>query len=132
MDALKPDIRHFHELSEGNIESIGLLFSEMARQPLPPQVICKILGMNEEDVKAAFEEGKPPTASLPMLESAVLNSVDPVSANPVTILDIHTQSRARARTHRTIRPKSTSKVSESHSFLMRTGDAKLKKRRREE
>ena len=83
VDALKPDIRQFHELSEGNIESIGLLFSEMARQPLPPQVICKILGMNEEDVKAAFEEGKPPTASLPMLEDAVLKSVDLVLQNPL-------------------------------------------------
>ena len=74
---MKPDIRQFHDLSEGNIESIGLLFSEMARQPLPPQVICKILGMNEEDVKAAFEAGKPPTANLAMLEDAVLKSVDP-------------------------------------------------------
>ena len=26
VDALKPDIRQFHDLSEGNIESIGLLF----------------------------------------------------------------------------------------------------------
>jgi hypothetical protein len=31
----------------------------MAQQPLPPQVICKILGMDEEAVKAAFEKGEP-------------------------------------------------------------------------
>ena len=43
----------------------------MARQPLPPQVICKILGMDEEDVKAAFESGKPPTASKDQLVDAV-------------------------------------------------------------
>jgi len=43
----------------------------VARQPLPPQVICKILGMDEEDVKAAFENGKPPTASKDQLVDAV-------------------------------------------------------------
>lgn len=56
---MKAEITQFHALSKGNIESIGLLFSEMAQQPLPPQVICKILGMDEEAVKAAFEKGEP-------------------------------------------------------------------------
>ena len=59
VDAMKAEITQFHALSKGNIESIGLLFSEMAQQPLPPQVICKILGMDEEAVKAAFEKGEP-------------------------------------------------------------------------
>ena len=38
VDAIKPDILKFHAMSQGNIEAIGLLFSEMARTPLPPQV----------------------------------------------------------------------------------------------
>ncbi len=38
VDAIKPDILKFHAMSQGNIENIGLLFSEMARTPLPPQV----------------------------------------------------------------------------------------------
>ena len=47
----------------------------VARQPLPPQVICKILGMDEETVKAAFEKGEPPTASKEQLLDAVPSCV---------------------------------------------------------
>eukprot|EP00286_Rhodomonas_abbreviata_P028657 CAMPEP_0181304712 /NCGR_PEP_ID=MMETSP1101-20121128/9307_1 /TAXON_ID=46948 /ORGANISM="Rhodomonas abbreviata, Strain Caron Lab Isolate" /LENGTH=193 /DNA_ID=CAMNT_0023410509 /DNA_START=80 /DNA_END=658 /DNA_ORIENTATION=+ len=74
---LKPDIVKFHQLSKGGIENIGLLFSEMAKQPLPPQVICQILGLNEEEVKKSFEAGNPPTATEEQLVDAVKKSVDP-------------------------------------------------------
>mmetsp|Transcript_38302 Transcript_38302/g.27777 ORF Transcript_38302/g.27777 Transcript_38302/m.27777 type:complete len:202 (-) Transcript_38302:41-646(-) len=74
---LMPDIVKFHQLSMGGIEAIGLLFSEMAKQPLPPQVICQILGLNEEIVKASFEAGTPPTATEEQLVEAVKKSVDP-------------------------------------------------------
>ena len=54
----------------------------VARQPLPPQVICTILGMNEETVKAAFERGQPPSASEDQLLDAVCMNVprDPTGA----------------------------------------------------
>ncbi len=40
-----------------------IFFCSVAKQPLPPQVICQILGLDEETVKASFEAGNPPTAS---------------------------------------------------------------------
>uniref|UniRef100_A0A6U5AR90 Uncharacterized protein n=2 Tax=Hemiselmis andersenii TaxID=464988 RepID=A0A6U5AR90_HEMAN len=73
---LRGDIIKFYELSKGSIEAIGLLFSEMAKQPLPPQVICQILGLDEETVKAAFEAGNPPVATQEQLIDAVQKSVD--------------------------------------------------------
>lgn len=48
----------------------------MAKQPLPPQVVCQILGLDEETVKAAFEAGNPPVASQEQLLDAVKKSVD--------------------------------------------------------
>mmetsp|Transcript_30372 Transcript_30372/g.47580 ORF Transcript_30372/g.47580 Transcript_30372/m.47580 type:complete len:201 (+) Transcript_30372:110-712(+) len=74
---LKDEITKFHEQSGGQIEAIGLLFSEMARQPIPPQVICQLLGMDEASVKQAFEAGNPPSATLEQLNDAVMKCVDP-------------------------------------------------------
>ena len=49
----------------------------VAKQPLPPQVICQILGMDEEVVKEAFDTGNVPSASEEQLFNAVKKSVDP-------------------------------------------------------
>jgi hypothetical protein len=49
----------------------------VAKQALPPAVICELLGFNKEEVKAAFEAGKPPTATEEQLINAVKQSVDP-------------------------------------------------------
>lgn len=48
----------------------------VAKQPLPPQVVCQILGLDEETVKAAFEAGNPPVATEAQLIDAVKKSVD--------------------------------------------------------
>ena len=52
-------------------------FSTVAKQALPPSVICELLGFDKESVKAAFEAGKPPTATLDQLTNAMKQSVDP-------------------------------------------------------
>uniref|UniRef100_A0A7S0HGV4 Uncharacterized protein n=1 Tax=Hanusia phi TaxID=3032 RepID=A0A7S0HGV4_9CRYP len=70
-------ISSFHEKSKGSLEAIGLLFSEMASQPLPPQMICQILKMDEETVRASFEAGNPPRASREQLVEAIRTSIDP-------------------------------------------------------
>ena len=49
----------------------------MAKQALPPNVICDLLGFEKAAVKAAFEAGKPPTATEEQLINAVKQSVDP-------------------------------------------------------
>ncbi len=49
----------------------------MAKQALPPTVICELLGFDKEAVKAAFEAGKPPAATEEQLINAVKQSVDP-------------------------------------------------------
>lgn len=54
----------------------------MAKQPLPPQVICQILGLNEEIVKASFEAGTPPTAT----EEQLVATVRPPSASDLRCL----------------------------------------------
>jgi hypothetical protein len=77
MNALRADIVKFHQLSGGSIEAVGLLFSELAKQALPPSVICDLLGFDKAAVKAAFEAGKPPTATEEQILNAVKQSVDP-------------------------------------------------------
>ena len=47
LEALGPSITDFHERCDGSSEAIGLLFSEMAKHPLPPQVTDSILGLTE-------------------------------------------------------------------------------------
>lgn len=49
----------------------------VAKQPLPPQVICQILGLDEETVKEAFDTGSVPSATEEQLFQAVKKSVDP-------------------------------------------------------
>ncbi len=56
----------------------------MAKQALPPQVICELLGFDKEAVKAAFEAGKPPTATEQQLLDAVKQSVDPEVPPPIS------------------------------------------------
>ena len=41
-----PSMTDFHERCEGSSEVIGLLFSEMAKHPLPPQVSDRLLGLD--------------------------------------------------------------------------------------
>jgi len=47
LEALGPSITDFHERCDGSNEAIGLLFSEMAKHPFPPQVTDSILGLTE-------------------------------------------------------------------------------------
>ncbi|EKX31817.1 hypothetical protein GUITHDRAFT_156475 [Guillardia theta CCMP2712] len=74
---IEGQITSFHDKSKGSLEAIGLLFSEMASQPLPPQMICQILKMDEETVRASFEAGNPPRASKEQLVEAIRTSIDP-------------------------------------------------------
>mmetsp|Transcript_7518 Transcript_7518/g.22842 ORF Transcript_7518/g.22842 Transcript_7518/m.22842 type:complete len:200 (+) Transcript_7518:21-620(+) len=73
---LRGEIQQFYQLSKGSIEAVGLLFSELAKQPLPPNIICDLLGMDKAAVKAAFESGKPPTATEEQFINAIKQSVD--------------------------------------------------------
>ena len=91
---IEGQITSFHDKSKGSLEAIGLLFSEsetslsrlprhdciatpVASQPLPPQMICQILKMDEETVRASFEAGNPPRASKEQLVEAIRTSIDP-------------------------------------------------------
>jgi hypothetical protein len=57
-------------------------------------VICKILGMDEETVKAAFEKGQPPSASEEQLVDAVYTSVASCSefAHSATLISAPTSA----------------------------------------
>ena len=47
LEILGPSIADFHSRCKGSSAAIGLLFSEMAKHPLPPQVIDSLLGLDE-------------------------------------------------------------------------------------
>jgi hypothetical protein len=70
------DMKTFHEISKGGIEPIGILFSELAGEPMPPAVIMQVLAITEDQLKKAQEEKVAPTASLAQFEEAMKASVD--------------------------------------------------------
>ena len=72
----KDDMKTFFDLTKGAIEPIGILFSELAGEPMPPAVIMQVLTITEEQLKAAQAEQKAPTASLAQFEEAMKASVD--------------------------------------------------------
>ena len=47
LETLGPSITDFHTRCDGSIEAIGLLFSEMAKHPMPPQVTDSLLSLDE-------------------------------------------------------------------------------------
>ncbi len=63
-------------------------FAAVAKQPLPPQVICQILGLDEETVKASFEAGKPPTASEDQLVEVCMLDMATLQNKTKTKMDI--------------------------------------------
>lgn len=91
--------------------------NSVAKQPLPPQVICQILGLDEETVKASFEAGKPPTASEEQLIEAVKKSVDLEDTvemyAPVRPLRLHVVPSRISNQHRALFCKMVSRCNRS-------------------
>mmetsp|Transcript_32966 Transcript_32966/g.83181 ORF Transcript_32966/g.83181 Transcript_32966/m.83181 type:complete len:198 (-) Transcript_32966:152-745(-) len=80
MQAIQGDLDTFYSLTNGNLEPIGLLFSELAGQPVPPNTLLELLDIGEEALKKAQENKTPPVATKTQLMDAVAKSVDPEDA----------------------------------------------------
>jgi hypothetical protein len=72
----KEDMGTFYGLAKGAIEPIGILFSELAGEPMPPAVIMQVLSITETQISEAQSEKRHPTATLAQFEEAMKASVD--------------------------------------------------------
>ena len=65
----------------------------VAKQPLPPQIICDLLGLDQAEVRKAFEAGRPPQASEDQLIFAVKQSIDTEDTveSYLPVIRIHTK-----------------------------------------
>jgi len=66
----------FFGLAKGGIEPVGILFSELAGEPMPPAVIMQVLNISEDQVKKAQETQVAPTCVLEQFFEAMKASVD--------------------------------------------------------
>ena len=100
--ALGPGLRHdlhrYHATSGGDIEVIGLLFSDIARQPLPMSILLQILALDDVNAHSGASL-EPITVSEPQLRDALTQCLDHSDSRESLqwILQRHTQRLA----HRT-------------------------------
>jgi hypothetical protein len=76
MAKCKGDMETFYGLAKGGIEPIGILFSELAGEPMPPAVIMQVLSISEDQLKEAQAAQKAPVATLDQFFEAMKASVD--------------------------------------------------------
>jgi len=69
---LQTSIANFQSLCEGSLEHVGLLESEIAQYPLPPKVVKKILGFEDDTETQLFSE----LFTTSQLSTAILDSDD--------------------------------------------------------
>jgi len=92
---LQASIANFHSLCEGSLEQVGLLLSEIAQYPLPPTVVKKILGLENDTDTQLFPE----LFTTLQLSTAILDSDDNI--NPqwyIEPLERHIQRLLHATT----------------------------------
>lgn len=72
----KGEMDTFYKLAKGGIEPIGILFSELAGEPMPPAVIMQVLSISEDQLKEAQAAQRAPTCTLEQFQEAMKASVD--------------------------------------------------------
>uniref|UniRef100_A0A7S0HVA2 Uncharacterized protein n=1 Tax=Hanusia phi TaxID=3032 RepID=A0A7S0HVA2_9CRYP len=71
MKEISSDVDNFYNLSEGHIEYINHLFSEMAGQMIPPPTVFELLGVDPKSFA-----GKVPIATKEQFVNAIHKSID--------------------------------------------------------
>eukprot|EP00277_Geminigera_cryophila_P036712 CAMPEP_0173116028 /NCGR_PEP_ID=MMETSP1102-20130122/48982_1 /TAXON_ID=49646 /ORGANISM="Geminigera sp., Strain Caron Lab Isolate" /LENGTH=202 /DNA_ID=CAMNT_0014019437 /DNA_START=9 /DNA_END=617 /DNA_ORIENTATION=- len=91
MALCKGNMETFFGLAKGGIEPVGILFSELAGEPMPPAVIMQVLNISEDQLKEAQKSQIAPTCSLDQFFEAMKASVDEGDdiANYKTVLEKH-------------------------------------------
>lgn len=76
-ELLEADIADFYVKCRGETESMGLLFSEIAGQPIPHFIACRILDINEDTRYASLSQNISVKPTVAQLKCAIKSVIDP-------------------------------------------------------